>query len=732
MASCCGGDWYRLVAEALRTAGRLALVLRPMTDDGAAFRDDVDVVSDAVVATLFDAVLGRLKEVDIDQEVKESAITAAGLLLASMGDLRAGAVDEILPVLEERLDNEVTRTATLRALTFASTSPAKLTLHKHVPAVLEKVAALLRQKSRQVRQSSLAALDALLSRHADASVARGLEPVLKSTAAMVDASDAYLAQLALRVAVDSLKAGGGDAAGYVEAHVLPRALELAASPLVQGSALRELRSFFAAAVLAAGDGESKMGARALAQSIAMHAVAVLGGGSSDGGGGAASGAGTDLAAGDDGDQAGSPRRQGLMNAARCLASVAQAAGPKNAEAILGRYSDDAKALAAKPSAPTQAQLLSITALGECGADGLLLAGGLQKPAFDAMLACLAGEAEDLKSVASIALGALCVGSLSDTLPAFLDCMAKDDGTQAYYLLSALRECLERHAPATPGGPSFAAGVAGVLPILASKAEEAEDEGIRNMVAACLGLLAASSPGEAFPRVTAMATDGDASSAGLRWVACSSVRFGVTAAGAGPFAGCSWEPFLALLHDSDLSVRHAALLTLGALIQHAPESMRGALRPTDCKIPLEEEPGTDVAGAGVLPMLYYETERRAARIRSVQLGPFKHEIDDGLPLRKAAFSALDSIFTYMSDRADSAFLPALCRGLQDASDDVVLLTHHTMLKLIANKFWQIRVTSAIDAVTEGLQRPFVALQTGKKSKLPGNDVLRSSLRVVDAI
>jgi len=63
---------------------------------------------------------------------------------------------------------------------------------------------------------------------------------------------------------------------------------------------------------------------------------------------------------------------------------------------------------------------------------------------------------------------------------------------------------------------------------------------------------------------------------------------------------------------------------------------------------------------------------------------------------------------MSDRADGAFLPALCRGLSDPSDDVVLLTHHTMLKLIANKLWQVRVTALIDAVSAGLEKPFLAL------------------------
>jgi len=362
---CCAGEWYRLVAEALRTAGRLALVLRPMTEDGSAFRDDVPPPAAAVVNRLFDAVLPRLREVDIDQEVKESAITASGLLLACMGDLKAGAVDEILPILEERLDNEVTRTATLRALTFASTSPAALPLQKHVPAVLQKVAALLRQKSRQVRQSSLAALDALLSRYADASVAEGLRSVLESTATMVDATDAYLAQLALRVAVDALRSGKA-AVAHVETHILPRALVLAASPLVQGSALRSLRTFFETAVEMGGEG--KFAPRALADGIVAQAIAVSAGSAGGGSAGAAaSGAGGDVA--DDGEQAGSLKSQALSNSARCLASVVKA-GKKEAKPILSQFAADADALASGGGGgATHAQLLSLTALGECGANG---------------------------------------------------------------------------------------------------------------------------------------------------------------------------------------------------------------------------------------------------------------------------------------------------------------------------------------------------------------------------
>jgi len=108
------------------------------------------------------------------------------------------------------------------------------------------------------------------------------------------------------------------------------------------------------------------------------------------------------------------------------------------------------------------------------------------------------------------------------------------------------------------------------------------------------------------------------SSNLRWVACTSIRFGVSAAGPIPFEGFAWDPFLVLLHDADLQVRHAALLTLGSIIQHAPESLRTVLKLTDCKIPIEDaaEPRADLDGVGLLPMLYFETERREGRTRKV--------------------------------------------------------------------------------------------------------------------
>ena len=64
--------------------------------------------------------------------------------------------------------------------------------------------------------------------------------------------------------------------------------------------------------------------------------------------------------------------------------------------------------------------------------------------------------------------------------------------------------------------------------------------------------------------------------------------------------------------------------------------------------------------GLLPQLYQQTVIDQALIRTVDLGPFKHKIDDGLELRKAAFECMDVLLDRASARL---YLPDFIRHLQ---------------------------------------------------------------------
>ena len=53
---------------------------------------------------------------------------------------------------------------------------------------------------------------------------------------------------------------------------------------------------------------------------------------------------------------------------------------------------------------------------------------------------------------------------------------------------------------------------------------------------------------------------------------------------------------------------------------------------------------------------------------VDLGPFKHTVDDGLELRKAAFECMDTLLVHLADTLDiSDFVLHLADGLRDDHD-----------------------------------------------------------------
>ncbi len=67
---------------------------------------------------IYQTALRRLKAADIDQEVKERAITCMGQVVASLGDCLEEQLTECMPIFVDRLKNEITRLTTVRAITL--------------------------------------------------------------------------------------------------------------------------------------------------------------------------------------------------------------------------------------------------------------------------------------------------------------------------------------------------------------------------------------------------------------------------------------------------------------------------------------------------------------------------------------------------------------------------------------------------------------------------------------
>lgn len=75
---------------------------------------------------MFSVTLKRLKATDIDQEVKERAISCMGHLVRHLGDLLLGELPGVLVIFLDRLRNEITRLAAVRTIAFICSSPLQV------------------------------------------------------------------------------------------------------------------------------------------------------------------------------------------------------------------------------------------------------------------------------------------------------------------------------------------------------------------------------------------------------------------------------------------------------------------------------------------------------------------------------------------------------------------------------------------------------------------------------
>lgn len=155
-------EWYRLVAAVLRVLAVLATIIRPADVDHHTLMDTLTPPADCAkyAKAIYDAVLPRLNAHDIDQEVKECAIAAAGTLLAHLGDAPslAAHVPGVLVTLTERTRSETTRIPTLRALAYIASSPIAGTIAEPLLKLLPELSVFLRQSSRPLRQQVRACL----------------------------------------------------------------------------------------------------------------------------------------------------------------------------------------------------------------------------------------------------------------------------------------------------------------------------------------------------------------------------------------------------------------------------------------------------------------------------------------------------------------------------------------------------------------------------------------------
>ncbi|NXG62609.1 CAND1 protein, partial [Hemiprocne comata] len=664
VVTCIGDPFYKITSEALLVTQQLVKVIRPL-DKPCTF-DAKPYVKD-----LFPSTLKRLKAADIDQEVKERAISCMGQIIYNLGDYLSTDLQPTLKIFLERLKNEITRLTTVKALTLIASSPLKIDLRPILGEGFPILASFLRKNQRALKLSTLTALDILVKNYSDSLKPAMVESVLTELPALITENDMHVSQVAI-VFLTTLAQVYPSCLSKISGSVLAEIFQLVHSPLLQGGALNAIIDFFQALVL------TKTASMGYLELLRQLTAPVYSSGS-----------------------AGAPatlHKQAYYSAAKCVAALSSAC-PKEAPATVNQFIQDVKS----PKSSSAVKVLAFLSLAEMGRTTNLSA---QRELKTVILEAFTSPSEEVKSAASYALGNISVGNLKEYLPFML----KEIGSQPkrqYLLLHSLKEVISS-SPAD-GLKPYVEDIWALL----FKHCECTEEGTRNVVAECLGKLTLVNPSELLPRLKKQLSSG---SPHARSTVVTAIKFTIADQPQPIDAllkGCIGD-FLKTLQDPDLNVRRVALALFNSAAHNKPSLIRDLL-------------------TAVLPSLYDETKVRRELIREVEMGPFKHTVDDGLDVRKAAFECMYTLLESCLDRLDIyEYLNHVEDGLKDHYD-IRMLTFIMLARLC---------TLCPSAVLQRLERLIEPLRATCSTKVKAGSVKqefekqdelkRSAMRAVAAL
>ncbi|KAG2704355.1 hypothetical protein I3843_05G001300 [Carya illinoinensis] len=581
--SAVGERYYKVTAEALRVCGVVVRVVRPDTEGfGFDFKP--------YVQPIYNAIMSRLTNQDQDQEVKECAISCMGLVVATFGDSLSAELPACLPVLVDRMGNEITRLTAVKAFAVISASPLQIDLSCVLEHVIAELTGFLRKANRALRQATLGTLNSLIVAYGDNIGPSAYEVIIVELSALISDSDLHMTALALELCCTLMadRRPSPNVGLAVRNKVLPQALILIKSSLLQGQALLALQNFFAALVNSANTSFD-----ALLDSL--------------------------LSSAKPSPQSGGVAKQALYSIAQCVAVLCLAAGDQKClstvEMLTEILKDDSSTNSAK-------QHLALLCLGEIGRRKDLSS---HAHIENIVIESFQSPFEEIKSAASYALGNIAVGNLSKYLPFILDQIDNQQKKQ-YLLLHSLKEVIVRQS--VDKAEFQDSSVEKILKLLFNHCES-EEEGVRNVVAECLGKVALIEPAKLVPALKVRTTS---SAAFTRATVVIAVKYSIVERPEkiDEIIYPEISSFLMLIKDHDRHVRRAAVLALSTFAHNKPNLIKGLL-------------------SELLPLLYDQTIVKQELIRIVDLGPFKHIVDDGLELRKAAFECVDTLLDSCLDQ-----------------------------------------------------------------------------------
>ncbi|KAG7090596.1 hypothetical protein E1B28_009701 [Marasmius oreades] len=388
------------------------------------------------------------------------------------------------------------------------------------------------------------------------------------------------------------------------------------------------------------------------------------------------------------------------NVAKCVAQVVRSHQGVAAGTIV-EYAKHIKSSKAKVSTV----VLSLLILGELGR---FIDMTPQQDIFANAIEHFSAEQEEVRSAAAFAAGNIAIGNPHQFLPAIVK-LVQSDAKKRLLALHALKEVV------THCSNSQLENVTDLLWVPLFENSENSEEATRNVAAACLGKLATTHPSKYLPQLHARIRDSDPAA---RATVVSAIRytFADTAQSYDELLSPLLVDFLSLMVDSDLTVRRLTLSALNSAARTKPHLVRDHLN-------------------ALLPNLYQETIVNQDLIRTVQMGPWTHKVDDGLEARKTAYETMYTLLDTCLTKLDlHEFIGRVFSGLADDSDEIKVISHMMLFRL--SQVAPAAVSQRLDEATPQLEKTMKGAQvtkdTVKQDLERAAELQRSALRAVAAL
>ncbi|KAH9216107.1 putative Cullin-associated NEDD8-dissociated protein 1 [Leptodontidium sp. 2 PMI_412] len=304
-----------------------------------------------------------------------------------------------------------------------------------------------------------------------------------------------------------------------------------------------------------------------------------------------------------------------------------------------------------PSSDDPRRCLALAVLGEAG-----LRMGTKSPLQPSTFTGQFNAASDkVPLAAAVALGRAGAGNTAVYLPEILSTMDKGGNAQ-YLLLHSIKEILQQASQNSIDISSQTKAIWGRL----LKASQSEDN--KAVGAECIGRVAIIDPKTYIPELKTYLGNKAPS---VRAMAIQAIRYTLAENDETFDSVLNLElidMLAVMLRDTELENRRLALTTLNSAAHNKPDLIIPAL--------------------GILmPLVIHESNINTALIREVNMGPFKHKIDDGLEVRKSAYETLYSLMETAFSRLNIVhFYDRIIAGLQD-EHDIRSLCNLMLTKLI---------------------------------------------------